>query len=293
MYEACLARAWRLSDAVLPQLRRATDAATGLAAAGEAAKTERRRCEQLTAAAEAEVTQANLRLSKFRRERAQSEVALLAAHAKGQRLEEALAEARGDSARLVKAAEAAGLELQVLLPLPSLQVLFVAPPCGCLCPPPPLELQEAGWQHERHESTIAATQHEADEAAKALERLQKRWANDCAMLEKVDDELAQARLVHTNTHTNTRHPPLPPPYTHPHVSLSLNSLSLSQRSQLPTNRRASRLRSSSRSGGCRRTRRSGSRARSASCASRCGGPLRTPWPPSSRRAPRPPALTRP
>ena len=137
VYEACLARAWRLSDAVLPQLRRATDAATSLAAEGEAAKTERRRCEQLTAAAEAEVTQANLRLSKFRRERAQSEVALLAAHAKGQRLEEALAEARGDSARLVKAAEAAGLELQVLLPLPSLQVLFVAPPCGCLCPPLP------------------------------------------------------------------------------------------------------------------------------------------------------------
>ena len=236
VYEACLARAWRLSDAVLPQLRRATDAATSLAAEGEAAKTELRRCEKLTAAAEAEVTQANLRLSRFRRERAQSEVALLAAHAKGQHLEEALAEARGDNARLVKAAEAAGLELQVLLPLPSLQVILRLPVAAYA---PLLELQEAGWQHERHESTIAATQHEADEAAKALERLQKRWANDCAMLEKVDDELAQARLVHTNpptTKSPTHHSHLPTPtrLSLSQLSLSLNSLSqLSQLSQLP------------------------------------------------------------
>ena len=163
VYEACLARAWRLSDAVLPQLRKATAAATSLAAEGDSLKEELRRCEKQTAAAEAETTQANLRLSKFRRERAQSEVALLAAQAKVQHLEEALTETREDNARLVKAAEAAGIELQ-----------------------------EAEWAQERQQNTIAATQHEAEEAAKALERLQRRWANDCAMLEKVDDELAKA-----------------------------------------------------------------------------------------------------
>ena len=60
-------------------------------------------------------------------------------------------------------------------------------------------LREAGWSAEQREEAVAATQHEADEAVRSLERLQKRWAADNATLAQVEKEqrrlLAQARAA--------------------------------------------------------------------------------------------------